>query len=117
MFGKRGGGRGARRAGSWRPTMSGSPSLCAGSAGRGGWLAEEIINTLRGEEPMMDPSVIDAVAGPLLADPAVQVATAAVVREDPEEFLRPSVVTVVVAERGDALYLSRAPIPHFRDAG
>lgn len=97
-----------------------SPDCASGTdrvaeASRG--LSEEIIINLQGDEPMMDPSVIDAVAGPLLADPAVQVATAAVEREDPEEFLRPSVVKVVVDDRGDALYFSRAPIPHFRDAG
>ena len=80
-------------------------------------LSEEIIINLQGDEPMMDPSVIDAVAGSLLSDPAVSMATAAVVREDPEEFLLPSVVKVVVDDRGDALYFSRAPIPHYRNAG
>ena len=79
-------------------------------------LSEEIIINLQGDEPMMDPSVIDAVAAPLLSDPAVSMATAAVVREDPEEFRLPSVVKVVVDDRGDALYFSRAPIPHYRNA-
>ena len=80
-------------------------------------LAEEIIVNLQGDEPMMHPSVIDAVIAPLLDDPSVSMATAALPQEDPEEFLRPSVVKVVVDERGDALYFSRSPIPHFRDAG
>ncbi len=80
-------------------------------------LSEEIIINLQGDEPMMEPSVIDAVTSPLLADPGVSMSTAAVVRDDAEEFLRPSVVKVVVDGRGDALYFSRAPIPHFRDAG
>ena len=80
-------------------------------------LSEEIIINLQGDEPMMDPSVIDAVAAPLLADPAVSMATAAIVQEDPEEFVKPSVVKVVVDDRGDALYFSRAPIPHYREAG
>jgi CMP-2-keto-3-deoxyoctulosonic acid synthetase len=80
-------------------------------------LSEEIILNLQGDEPMMDPSVIDAVAGPLLADPTVMMATAAIVQENPEEFVRPSIVKVVVDDRGDALYFSRAPIPHFRDTG
>jgi len=97
-----------------------SPACVSGTdrvaeAARG--LSEEIIINLQGDEPMMDPSVIDAVAGPLLSDPAVSMATAAVVREDPEEFLCPSVVKVVVDHRGDALYFSRAPIPHYRNAG
>ena len=97
-----------------------SPGCASGTdrvaeAARG--LSEEIIINLQGDEPMMEPSVIDAVAGPLLADPAVRMATAAVVRDDPEELRKTSVVKVVVDDRGDALYFSRAPIPHFRDAG
>jgi 3-deoxy-manno-octulosonate cytidylyltransferase (CMP-KDO synthetase) len=97
-----------------------SPGCTSGTdrvaeAARG--LSEEIIINLQGDEPMMDPSVIDAVAGPLLTDPVVSMGTAAIVQEDPEEFLSPSVVKVVVDDRGDALYFSRAPIPHWRDAG
>ncbi len=80
-------------------------------------LDEEIIVNLQGDEPMMHPSVIDAVAAPLIRDPAVSMSTAALPGSDPEEFLRPSVVKVVVDARGDALYFSRAPIPHYRDAG
>ncbi len=80
-------------------------------------LAEEVIVNLQGDEPMMHPSVIDAVAAPLLSDAAVSMTTAALHREDPEEFLSPSVVKVVTDDRGDALYFSRSPIPHHRDAG
>jgi 3-deoxy-manno-octulosonate cytidylyltransferase (CMP-KDO synthetase) len=80
-------------------------------------LAEEIIVNLQGDEPMMHPSVIDAVAAPLLDDPAVSMTTAALRREDPEEFISPSVVKVVVDDRGDALYFSRSPIPHYRESG
>ncbi len=80
-------------------------------------LAEEIIINLQGDEPMMHPSVIDAVAGALLSDPAVRMSTAALLREDPAEFVQPSVVKVVVDAAGDALYFSRAPIPHYRDKG
>jgi len=80
-------------------------------------LPEEILINLQGDEPLMHPSVIDAVAEPLLSDPEVRISTAAMTREDPDEFLRPSVVKVVVDDRGDALYFSRAPIPHYRDSG
>lgn len=80
-------------------------------------LAEEVIVNLQGDEPMMHPSVIDAVAAPLLSDATVSMTTAALPREDPEEFLSSSVVKVVTDDRGDALYFSRSPIPHYRDAG
>ena len=97
-----------------------SPGCVSGTdrvaeAARG--LSEEILINLQGDEPLMHPSVIDAVAGPLLADPEVRVSTAALLREDAEEFVRPSVVKVVVDDRGDALYFSRSPIPHYRDSG
>lgn len=80
-------------------------------------LPEGIVINLQGDEPTMDPSVVDAVAAPLIHDPSVAMSTAALVRDDPEEFLRPSVVKVVTDDRGDALYFSRAPIPHHRDGG
>lgn len=80
-------------------------------------LPEEILINLQGDEPLMHPSVIDAVAGPLIADPGVRMSTAALVRDDPKEFVRPSVVKVVVDARGDALYFSRSPVPHYRDSG
>ncbi len=80
-------------------------------------LSEEIVVNLQGDEPLIHPSVIDAVAEPLIADPTVQMATAALPGEDPDEYARPSVVKVVTDDRGDALYFSRAPIPHYRDAG
>ena len=78
---------------------------------------EEIIINLQGDEPLMDPSVIDAVARPFFSDPEVLMSTAALPGDDPAEFSRPSVVKVVLDDKGDALYFSRAPIPHYRDAG
>ncbi len=97
-----------------------SPECASGTdrvaeAARG--LSEEIVINLQGDEPLMHPSVIDAVAEPLILDPAVLMATAALPQEDLEEYARPSVVKVVTDDRGDALYFSRAPIPHYRDAG
>lgn len=80
-------------------------------------LPEGILINLQGDEPLMHPSVIDAVAEPLLSDPEVRISTAALLRDDPDEYHRPSVVKVVVDDRGDALYFSRAPVPHYRDAG
>ena len=72
---------------------------------------------LQGDEPLMHPSVIDAVAAPLLAEPDVLMSTAALPQVDPGEYARASVVKVVVDARGDALYFSRSPVPHYRDTG
>ena len=97
-----------------------SPSCASGTdrvaeAARG--MDEEVVINLQGDEPLMHPSVIDAVASPLVSDPDVLMSTAALPREDQAEYARPSVVKVVVDARGDALYFSRSPIPHYRDAG
>lgn len=97
-----------------------SPACASGTdrvaeAARG--MAEEILVNLQGDEPLMHPSVIDAVAAPLLAEPDVQMSTAALPQDDPAEYARPSVVKVVVDARGDALYFSRSPVPHYRDTG
>lgn len=97
-----------------------SPDCASGTdrvaeAARG--MDEEIFINLQGDEPLMDPSVVDAVASPLVTDPNVLMSTAALPGDDPEEYARPSVVKVVVDANGDALYFSRAPIPHYRDAG
>ena len=97
-----------------------SPECASGTdrvaeAARG--MEEEIFVNLQGDEPLMDPSVIDAVAAPLLSDPDVLMSTAALPGDDPGEFARPSVVKVVTDDKGDALYFSRAPIPHYRDTG
>jgi len=96
-----------------------SPDCASGTdrvaeAARG--MDEEVIVNLQGDEPMMHPSVVDAVAAPLVTDPGVLMTTAAILQDDPAEFGRPSVVKVVVDARGDALYFSRSPIPHYRDA-
>ena len=97
-----------------------SPDCVSGTdrvaeAARG--MEEDIIINLQGDEPMMDPSVIDAVAAPLLSDPDVLMSTAALPGDDPVEFSLPSVVKVVTDHKGDALYFSRALIPHYRETG
>jgi 3-deoxy-manno-octulosonate cytidylyltransferase (CMP-KDO synthetase) len=72
-------------------------------------LPGDVIVNIQGDEPLLDPASIDAVIEPLLADPRIPVATAAAPLEgDPGS---PSVVKVVRAESGDALYFSRSPIP------
>jgi 3-deoxy-manno-octulosonate cytidylyltransferase (CMP-KDO synthetase) len=97
-----------------------SPACASGTdrvaeAARG--MDEEVVINLQGDEPLMHPSVIDAVAAPLVSEPDVLMSTAALLQEDPEEYARSSVVKVVVDAQGHALYFSRSPVPHYRDAG
>jgi 3-deoxy-manno-octulosonate cytidylyltransferase (CMP-KDO synthetase) len=75
----------------------------------------DVFLNLQGDEPLMNPGVIDAVIAPLFADRGVVMTTAALPMDDMARFADPSVVKVVTDDRGDALYFSRAPIPHDRE--
>ena len=73
---------------------------------------DAVIN-IQGDEPMMDPSVIDAVAGALTDN---EMSTAAVPLTNPADYESPNAVKVVVNAAGRALYFSRRTIPFLRDA-
>jgi 3-deoxy-manno-octulosonate cytidylyltransferase (CMP-KDO synthetase) len=82
----------------------------------------EVVRTLpcgavvnvQGDEPLIEPETIDAAVAPLLADTSVEMSTLSRPFQSFEEFKSPHVVKVVTNLRGDALYFSRAPIPHPR---
>jgi 3-deoxy-manno-octulosonate cytidylyltransferase (CMP-KDO synthetase) len=76
-----------------------------------------IVVNVQGDEPMLDPVVVDAAVRPLVDDPTLEMSTASVPLLTIEEMLSPTVVKVVTNARGDALYFSRSPIPFVRDAG
>jgi 3-deoxy-manno-octulosonate cytidylyltransferase (CMP-KDO synthetase) len=77
----------------------------------------EIVVNVQGDEPMLDPRLIDAAVRPLLDEPALPMATVSLPLGRLDEMLSPSVVKVVVDARGNALYFSRSPIPLVRDGG
>jgi 3-deoxy-manno-octulosonate cytidylyltransferase (CMP-KDO synthetase) len=68
---------------------------------------------IQGDEPLIDPRVIDAVAGGLAE---ARMSTAATAIRALEEYDNPNVVKVVVNQLGRALYFSRRTIPYLRDA-
>jgi 3-deoxy-manno-octulosonate cytidylyltransferase (CMP-KDO synthetase) len=68
---------------------------------------------IQGDEPLLDPKVIDAVADAL---EKCAMSTAATRIEDLAEFDNPNAVKVVVNAGGRALYFSRRTIPFVRDA-
>lgn len=80
-----------------------------------GWPDGTIVVNVQGDEPLIDPALIVAVAGGLAADHEASIATAAHRIHDLAEFMNPNVVKVVTAASGRALYFSRAPIPWHRD--
>ena len=68
---------------------------------------------IQGDEPLIEPSVIDAVAGALAEN---EMSTAATRIKNPAELDNPNVVKVVVNAAGRALYFSRRTIPYLREA-
>lgn len=77
--------------------------------------ADELVVNVQGDEPLIDPALIDSVAGLLAAQPEASMSTAAHPIGDVGEFANPNVVKVVLDARGLALYFSRASIPWWRD--
>jgi len=73
----------------------------------------DAIMNIQGDEPLIDPAVIDAVAGALAHN---EMATAATPVKNPDEYDNPNVVKVVVNAAGRALYFSRRTIPYLREA-
>jgi len=77
---------------------------------------QDAVVNVQGDEPLIDPALIDACAAQLDLRPDCVVSTAAHPLEDPTHFGNPNVVKVVTDAQGRALYFSRAPIPWWRDA-
>jgi 3-deoxy-manno-octulosonate cytidylyltransferase (CMP-KDO synthetase) len=85
-------------------------------ATRCGWPDETIVVNVQGDEPLIEPRLVAAVAAHLAARPGCAMATAAHPVSSPAEIFSPNVVKVVLDAAGQALYFSRAPIPWARDA-
>jgi len=75
----------------------------------------DILVNVQGDEPLIEPDLIDRVARDLEGDPDAAIATAAHPLTEAAEFFNPNVVKVVLDGRGRALYFSRAPMPYARD--
>jgi 3-deoxy-manno-octulosonate cytidylyltransferase (CMP-KDO synthetase) len=78
--------------------------------------AQVVIN-VQGDEPLMHPDMIDQLAGYLEQHQAIPMASLMTPLAARDDAANPNVVKVVVDQQGFALYFSRAPIPHAREAG
>jgi 3-deoxy-manno-octulosonate cytidylyltransferase (CMP-KDO synthetase) len=76
--------------------------------------APDVVVNLQGDEPLIEPEAIEALVAAMV--PGVEMGTLARPLSD-GELGRPQVVKVVTDARGDALYFSRAAIPHRRAGG
>jgi 3-deoxy-manno-octulosonate cytidylyltransferase (CMP-KDO synthetase) len=74
-----------------------------------------LVVNVQGDEPLLDPAVIDATVAPLAANPALLMGTAARRLRHDGELANPNMVKVVRRMDGSALYFSRAAVPHGRD--
>ncbi len=78
-------------------------------------LACDVIVNVQGDEPLIDPAMIDQAVEPFTTDPALLMSTLRRRIDDPRELADPNVMKVVVDREGFALYFSRAPIPFVRE--
>lgn len=88
----------------------------AEAADQMGLQPDDIIINVQGDQPLIDPRCLDAVAAPLLKDPGESMSTLAFKIVNPEEITNPKDVKVVFDHQARALYFSRSPIPCARDA-
>ncbi len=80
-----------------------------------GFETEAVIVNLQGDEPLIDPGLLNACAQALDSAPDCVMATVAARIDTAEDWLSPHVVKVVLDAQQRALYFSRSPIPAWRD--
>jgi 3-deoxy-manno-octulosonate cytidylyltransferase (CMP-KDO synthetase) len=78
-------------------------------------LSCDLVVNVQGDEPLLEPGMIDQAVSAFAGDAALQMSTLRRRISDPAERQNPNVTKVVVDREGYALYFSRAPIPHVRD--
>lgn len=79
------------------------------------WHNDDIVVNVQGDEPLIDPQLIQEVALALAHSKHAVMATACHAIHDEAAMLNPNVVKVVMDTDGNALYFSRSPIPYPRD--
>jgi 3-deoxy-manno-octulosonate cytidylyltransferase (CMP-KDO synthetase) len=79
------------------------------------WADDEIVVNVQGDEPLIDPTLIQEVAAHLANSQEAVMATACHAIHDEAALLNPNIVKVVMDANGNALYFSRSPIPYPRD--
>lgn len=90
---------------------SGTDRAAEAVRGRGG----DIVINIQGDEPLIEPALIDRLGRELAADIRWDMATVATQIADDADLTSRSVTKVVWSADGQALYFSRAPIPFLRD--
>ncbi len=92
-------------------------SRLAEAAAKLGLRADSIVVNVQGDEPEIEPAIIDAAVAALCSSGDAPVATVATPFASGEDPSNSNIVKVVTDQRSRALYFSRALIPHARDGG
>jgi len=71
----------------------------------------DIVVMIQGDEPLVTPTLIDALVRPMQDDPSIQITNLISTINNDEELNSPNTVKIVMDEAGYALYFSREPIP------
>jgi 3-deoxy-manno-octulosonate cytidylyltransferase (CMP-KDO synthetase) len=79
-----------------------------------GQIEADVFVNIQGDEPLIEPTAVEALIPPFESDSAVKMVTLARPADDPAEVSNPDTCKVAVDRIGDALYFSRAPIPYYR---
>ncbi len=77
----------------------------------------EVVVNVQGDEPLIEPSLIDELVAEFVEDKNLQMATVATELFDAEEMRNPNNVKVVLDKNNNALYFSRSLIPYPRNIG
>jgi 3-deoxy-manno-octulosonate cytidylyltransferase (CMP-KDO synthetase) len=93
-----------------RDHPSGTDRLAEVAAG----LRCDVVVNVQGDEPLIEPAMIESVVTPFRTAPHLEMATLCRRFGDEHEFKNPNVVKVVIGRDGYALYFSRAPVPYHR---
>ena len=89
---------------------------CAARTFLGGEFADDdILVNIQGDEPLIDPALVDSLVARLRDDARWDMATAATPIKSQDDFAAKTVVKIALDRDGGALYFSRAPIPCDRD--
>lgn len=94
-----------------------SPSAASGTdrvAEAAASLDVELVVNVQGDEPLIEPSTIDAAVESLMEYPELQMSTTSEPIISVEDVFNPTIVKVVTDSRGYALYFSRSPVPYIR---
>ncbi|HGJ66535.1 TPA: 3-deoxy-manno-octulosonate cytidylyltransferase [bacterium] len=74
----------------------------------------DIIVNVQGDEPLIEPTMIDEAVQPLIDDNSIDLGTLVHRISSDEEYHNPNVVKVAITKQGFAMYFSRSPIPYIK---